>query len=261
MAMCVLTPQQVIENTMAQYGIVWNANQDHIVLSETYGNHTFKDLSKCWTFNFGQGCVGQSYAKHETIIVESATPDDSMFLRKELAEKCGINTVIFSPQDDGSVLEIGFSQKLKDLPKNWWIVKTMSMHRNIHEGNVVVTDNVYRIRTPSPPCFSTYRTHQLMSPPTSTKIIQLLPMVPIALPISPVCAQFFEVVTTDTKPEKVGELSDGSIGHPLACNGACKYAGRKGCKFGASCERCHLCFWTRASERKVAKQSKAYSRW
>mmetsp|Transcript_23258 Transcript_23258/g.37210 ORF Transcript_23258/g.37210 Transcript_23258/m.37210 type:complete len:218 (+) Transcript_23258:49-702(+) len=47
------------------------------------------------------------------------------------------------------------------------------------------------------------------------------------------------------------KASLGSVGHPSACAGACKYNCRKGrgCKEGESCNRCHLCFWTRAGER------------
>ncbi|CAK0835172.1 unnamed protein product [Prorocentrum cordatum] len=41
-------------------------------------------------------------------------------------------------------------------------------------------------------------------------------------------------------------VSVGSLGHPHACNEACKYVKRKtGCLMGASCNRCHLCHWHR----------------
>ncbi|CAD7963197.1 unnamed protein product [Amoebophrya sp. A120] len=40
-------------------------------------------------------------------------------------------------------------------------------------------------------------------------------------------------------------VSKGSVGHPHACQQACKYHGKKsGCKDGKDCDRCHLCFWT-----------------
>lgn len=43
--------------------------------------------------------------------------------------------------------------------------------------------------------------------------------------------------------------SEGSIGHPLACQWACKYASKaRGCKVGPSCNRCHLCHWKRSTE-------------
>jgi hypothetical protein len=51
--------------------------------------------------------------------------------------------------------------------------------------------------------------------------------------------------------------SPGSVGHPHLCAGACKYNSRKGCKEGDSCNRCHLCVWTRSAERKhVARRRK-----
>ncbi|CAD7953246.1 unnamed protein product [Amoebophrya sp. A120] len=42
------------------------------------------------------------------------------------------------------------------------------------------------------------------------------------------------------------ETSVGSVGHPLTCGEACKYARKpKGCKDGAHCKRCHHCVWSR----------------
>eukprot|EP00933_Yihiella_yeosuensis_P022865 TRINITY_DN17915_c0_g1_i1.p1 TRINITY_DN17915_c0_g1~~TRINITY_DN17915_c0_g1_i1.p1 ORF type:complete len:342 (-),score=80.77 TRINITY_DN17915_c0_g1_i1:585-1562(-) len=42
--------------------------------------------------------------------------------------------------------------------------------------------------------------------------------------------------------------SVGSMNHPHACGGACKYVKRKGgCKEGSACPKCHLCFWVKAS--------------
>lgn len=45
-------------------------------------------------------------------------------------------------------------------------------------------------------------------------------------------------------------LSAGSVGHPHCCGPACRYAKRKGgCRDGASCSSCHLCFWRRGAEK------------
>lgn len=45
----------------------------------------------------------------------------------------------------------------------------------------------------------------------------------------------------------------GSIAHPHGCGRACKYARKAGgCKVGFSCDRCHLCRWTRSQERAYA---------
>jgi hypothetical protein len=42
----------------------------------------------------------------------------------------------------------------------------------------------------------------------------------------------------------------GSMGHPLCCGPACKYANKKGgCKDGYDCLRCHLCQWRRYQAR------------
>lgn len=41
-----------------------------------------------------------------------------------------------------------------------------------------------------------------------------------------------------------GEVSRGSLNHPLSCGGACKYFSKGKCKDGADCSRCHLCQWS-----------------
>lgn len=44
-------------------------------------------------------------------------------------------------------------------------------------------------------------------------------------------------------------LSAGSVGHPHACAGPCRYVKRKGgCRDGSKCSKCHLCFWSRTAE-------------
>merc|ERR1740122_457538 len=53
-------------------------------------------------------------------------------------------------------------------------------------------------------------------------------------------------------------VNKGTVGHPHSCAAACKYAQKKGCKDGASCDRCHLCQWRRSCERKPRK---VRSRW
>mmetsp|Transcript_122482 Transcript_122482/g.391649 ORF Transcript_122482/g.391649 Transcript_122482/m.391649 type:complete len:133 (-) Transcript_122482:18-416(-) len=46
-----------------------------------------------------------------------------------------------------------------------------------------------------------------------------------------------------------GLASFGSIGHPHACEKACKYNSKgKDCKDGRWCVRCHVCQWRRESE-------------
>merc|ERR1719424_1374602 len=48
-----------------------------------------------------------------------------------------------------------------------------------------------------------------------------------------------------TKP-----LSIGSIGHPHSCASACKYNRKSaGCKDGTRCNRCHVCRWSRCTDR------------
>jgi len=59
------------------------------------------------------------------------------------------------------------------------------------------------------------------------------------------------VFSQEQLPEDVPSL--GSIGHPFTCKLACKYNGkRSGCKDGRSCNRCHLCHWSRMAMRSAA---------
>jgi hypothetical protein len=47
-------------------------------------------------------------------------------------------------------------------------------------------------------------------------------------------------------------VSVGSIGHPHSCAEACKYQSKpRGCKDGASCDRCHLCEWKATRTRRA----------
>mmetsp|Transcript_87025 Transcript_87025/g.235942 ORF Transcript_87025/g.235942 Transcript_87025/m.235942 type:complete len:202 (-) Transcript_87025:50-655(-) len=50
-------------------------------------------------------------------------------------------------------------------------------------------------------------------------------------------------------------FSCGSLGHPGACRGPCKYASKsRGCKDGENCTRCHMCRWSRTGETKKKKK-------
>jgi hypothetical protein len=56
------------------------------------------------------------------------------------------------------------------------------------------------------------------------------------------------LITKAQSPPKV-HASIGSAGHPHLCKEACRYTKRKGgCKNGADCPNCHLCFWQRKRE-------------
>jgi hypothetical protein len=56
-------------------------------------------------------------------------------------------------------------------------------------------------------------------------------------------------VATDQDGAHPVVMSVGSLGHPYTCNSPCKYNNKKrGCKEAATCDRCHLCRWTRSQE-------------
>jgi len=49
----------------------------------------------------------------------------------------------------------------------------------------------------------------------------------------------------------------GSLGHPTSCAEPCRYFGKaRGCKKDASCDRCHLCEWTKATSKSSGSAEK-----
>lgn len=56
----------------------------------------------------------------------------------------------------------------------------------------------------------------------------------------------------------VTHLSLGSVGHPHSCASACRYVKRKGgCREGARCPNCHLCFWRRDRDQNAEREPPA----
>jgi hypothetical protein len=248
-----ITPARVIHNTNALYGILWDFRNEKIVPIQEFGRHPFSDVSKLWKFVFGEGCVGRAYARHETIVLEIGGARESSFLRKNIAEDCGVRTIAFKPQDDGSVLEVGFDLSMDEMPKNWWVNYILGINRGAE------TATRLRIRTPSPRGWAEYN-YPLQSPfnPRFEELnpSKLLPLKSIldpscspSLPRSPV-PQHAE--DWDGRSQDTGACSVGSFGHPFGCAPPCKYiTKKKGCKEATACPRCHLCIWTRSAERAV----------
>ncbi|CAK0894405.1 unnamed protein product [Prorocentrum cordatum] len=59
---------------------------------------------------------------------------------------------------------------------------------------------------------------------------------------------------TGMPQELGGVLSVGSVGHPYACEAACKFVRKsRGCKLGADCSRCHACVWNRYEANRAAR--------
>mmetsp|Transcript_14018 Transcript_14018/g.22052 ORF Transcript_14018/g.22052 Transcript_14018/m.22052 type:complete len:535 (-) Transcript_14018:157-1761(-) len=353
MSIADLTPEQVVRGTSATYGIVWDVNGDIIAPRAVLGNHSFSEASRSWKFDFGEGCVGRAYAKHKTLIVEDAVGGEATFLRKQIAKDCGINAIVFVPQEDGSVLEVGFERKLSELSQSLWmrnILESYAKELEIKDFD----EDIHRMRTPSPAsCLNVQSpslralarvavcwtgdwicrpsimaiengtTHLMQeefqnavrrSPscstssssdvsweaqeeigdeedvgmdgqakdtgfdegcaelPKPTLLVDLAnhipnPMLNITKPFQspPGLADPHENAPPipnfcSLPPNALCNLpsvSLGSVGHPTSCGGACKFIKtQKGCKQGATCSRCHLCMWTRASERGLSQRKK-----
>jgi hypothetical protein len=58
--------------------------------------------------------------------------------------------------------------------------------------------------------------------------------------------------------ETVSACSLGSVGHPFRCSLPCKFSRTQGlCKDGKNCVRCHLCRWTKGTEKKKRAELEA----
>lgn len=81
------------------------------------------------------------------------------------------------------------------------------------------------------------------------------PTVPLPTPLAPLAPPNAVQYQGEPAPEpppapEAAWPSEGSKRHPVACQGACRYVKRKGgCRDGARCRKCHLCFWRRDGEK------------
>lgn len=77
--------------------------------------------------------------------------------------------------------------------------------------------------------------------PTNSRHAAGVPVPPPPLPVHALDVSLFPSV--------------GSVGHPHACREACRYIKRKGgCRNGANCTMCHLCFWRRPGDKDGAPE-------
>lgn len=77
-----------------------------------------------------------------------------------------------------------------------------------------------------------------------------LQVVEIAPPPEPV-----QSIDDIRQPTRSILMSKGTFGHPHSCRGlGCKFASKeRGCREGVECPRCHLCVWSRASEKEASQ--------
>jgi len=103
------------ERVGAYYGILWKRNRstDEIVAESSYGAHSFVLASKSYRFQRGEGYVGRIYDSVTTlqqfdVLLDTSAVDDGNFIRKHEALASGISSIVFVPQLDGGLLELGF---------------------------------------------------------------------------------------------------------------------------------------------------------
>jgi len=205
------TPAQVLQETRAPYAILWHLHKELVVPAQVYGDHSFMRISKCWKFNYGEGCVGRAYAKHEIVIIENTSNDgDKAFLRREIAEECGIRVVALVPLENGGILEVGYDH----MPSNLWMHNILAMWAKRQEIERDSMSRILRIRTPSPECLIEYQVKQ----PDEGKTTSL--------------------ETFDTQGQQLKSI--GSAAHPHGCTECFFFFFHtSGCKKGKDCCFCH----------------------
>lgn len=104
--------------------IVWAAANrfqgdcELIRVSEASGSAS-SYLSKSWFYSYKstQSYVGKVYNNREALFLPDAQAvSPEVFHRVKAAKKSGVQSIIFIPKDDGSVLELCFKCVLKSVP-------------------------------------------------------------------------------------------------------------------------------------------------
>eukprot|EP00440_Ansanella_granifera_P004583 gb/GFBE01004968.1/.p1 GENE.gb/GFBE01004968.1/~~gb/GFBE01004968.1/.p1 ORF type:complete len:354 (+),score=65.78 gb/GFBE01004968.1/:1-1062(+) len=113
-ARCLNLPYN-LQSSGACYSIAWQMHQGLIVPVEMCGQHQFLHESKRFAFERNVGYVGrlinnkpQEPVDADFMIADMLSVDLQSFLRKQEALISGIMSVLFVPQEDGSLLEIGY---------------------------------------------------------------------------------------------------------------------------------------------------------
>lgn len=228
------TPQQVLEDTSAPYGIIWHFHNDLVVPAQCYGNHKFLQISKHWKFNYGEGCVGRAYAKHEVVVVENTYHNgDRAFLRRGVAAECGILVVALVPLENGGILEVGYDH----IPANMWMHSILAMWKKREDIERDSMLRIMRLRTPSPDCFIDYQIKPTFAAST-IKQIDDGKKVDDGKEADE-CTKLDDSATNP--PEPISELkSVGSALHPHGCTECFFYFFHtSGCTKGKDCGFCH----------------------
>merc|ERR1712218_348948 len=153
------------------------------------------------------------------VLSDMMTIDFQSFWWKHHALIHGIQSIVFMPRPNGSILELGFDRELPAL-----LLKLVGVSWSLVRESALQT----RARSASP---LGRAIAQYDDPCASAKIAP-----PAKIPGYVKCSG-----------------SIGSLGHPIFCNAPCKFIWRRcGCKDGDACDRCHLCRFTHQSATKGA---------
>lgn len=241
----------------SSYSIIWDRLGESISAVQMRGTSRFLQESKHCHFRPGQGYVGRIFMEGDKkdleLLPDVMTVDPRCFLRKHAALITGICSILFMPQKDGTLLEVGFDSTELALS----FVQTVK--RSKRSTPDIFTD-VRSMVTPSVPQDLPLATLCTREPSPDLSWERSLPDLRAVL----VCGGCrtrspspYPGLPVDST--QVPDLpSVGSLGHPLSCAPACKYVWRsRGCKEGFACTRCHICRYARAGERRFKEEQAA----
>jgi len=234
------------------YSIAWQKHDGVIIPTSMRGESEFLRESKYYTFLPNQGYVGSTFAQgtvDSEVISDMLSVDPRAFLRKSAALLNGVSSVllVFQNHRDDVLLEFGFTCPT-DAGSALPLLRTSHAHvlrqcvvqrslcferqasQSDDEGIITRKGETVICRTRSPSPEHTDDENK------DNEVV--------------ICR------TRSPSPERALSWcpSIGSRGHPFCCQLACKYIRKRGCKDGPLCTRCHLCHYTRASEKKSRNQ-------
>jgi DMSO/TMAO reductase YedYZ molybdopterin-dependent catalytic subunit len=116
-----LNPEALLMKSGAAYMIKWELRGSRLVPAGIHCAQwtpcAFAEDSEVCRFAVGDGCVGIAYQKEEVIFLQNvATANEDDFARKSNALSHGIRSIVFLPQADKTVCEVGFEKSISEVP-------------------------------------------------------------------------------------------------------------------------------------------------
>jgi len=240
-----------MEKSGASYVISWESVSDKILPVAMSGRHDFLTESKLFTFSRGQGLVGRMFKEHSgedthEILSNMMFVNPCEFLRKQHALLTGIGSILFVLRGR-TLYEFGFEVALGASGASSFVLSEMTI-RDAKPCRQLSLRG-------APGSSSSSTSGSEASDRDPTKGSRTRSPSPVHIKPEWLCTIISEGSRTRSpsplhiKPEWFPSI--GSQGHPFCCKAPCRFesSSKRGCKDGANCTRCHLCFFSRERAR------------